>query len=268
MPRLSGFDLGIIRSPGPGLGNLLFPIARALIGRERYGGELVYPTMRQVKFGTILRRERDLRTYGRVLRPRTARDWRLWVQWRTMTAVHEAAYMDGCENVAVIYEGLGRQFHDLAGHSQYVGQWLRATRWSDSPLAQAYDIGLHIRLGDFTPGKSNAPTHNVRQEIEWYRSALDLAKSLMSTTRPRVRLFTDGDAAELARQIGIGDLDIDTSVNALTAMLNLSQAATIITSRSSFSMWGVYLGNARAIWDRRFDIERTFPWRQGIDMRH
>ena len=48
LPLLSSPDVGLFRAPGPGLGNLLFPIARAVVGRETLGGRVVIPTMRQI----------------------------------------------------------------------------------------------------------------------------------------------------------------------------------------------------------------------------
>jgi hypothetical protein len=50
-------------------------------------------------------------------------------------------------------------------------------------------------------------------------------------------------------------------------MRNMSRARIIVASRSSFAMWGAWLGQAPAIWDREFDIEPFFPLRPGLDHR-
>ena len=78
VPILSRPDIGFIRRTGPGLDNLLFPLARALIV-SRGDGELVFPTMRQFKVGPFLRREDDLRTYGDIFRARIYVEWKNWL---------------------------------------------------------------------------------------------------------------------------------------------------------------------------------------------
>ena len=267
LPRLSTCDLGLFRLFGPGLGNLLFPISRAVIGQNELGGKLVYPTMRQFKIGPILRWEKDFRTYGNILRPRTLNDWKLWLTAQVRKKVSERCESPASHNV-IYYEGLGRHFHDLSGKAELVGTWLRNERLQDEPLCGTYDIAIHVRLGDFTPNQAEENTHNVRQGFDWYRSALDFVRKQRSEQNIKVRLFTDGDPDDVERQLGLTGHAVDTSKSALTAILNMAQAKCIITSRSSFSMWGVFLGNARAIWDSRFDLQRTFPPRPGLDIQH
>jgi hypothetical protein len=263
--RLSGLDLGVVRSPGPGLGNLLLPISRALIGRHKHNGRFVWPTMRQIKVGPVLRWENDFRTYGGVLRPRSREDWQTWIAAGRRPSVSEGDYVKGREGVTIRYAGLGSYFHDIVGHSALLKAWLESARRPDVALCDPYDIAIHVRLGDFSAGNSAAATFNVRQEIDWYRRAFKTAAGQASTPTLRVRLFTDGDSDDVARQIGLTGPEHDRSVNALTAILNLSRAKAIITSRSTFSMWGVFLAQAHAYWDERFDLKRTFPLRPSLD---
>ncbi|CAH2396603.1 conserved hypothetical protein [Mesorhizobium ventifaucium] len=266
LPVLSRWDAGVIRSPGPGLGNLLFPIARALIGQKVHGGVFIHPTLRQLKLGTFLRRERDTRTYGNVIRSRTGAEWRDWAQAQWCPKVDEDAYR-GEIGVAVRYSGLKSYFHDLAGHGEIVSAWLKDTVRGVGVMDDAYDIGLHIRLGDFAQSGSDQGGNNVRLPFDWYRAALAEARRLAGTANPRTTLFTDGDVNFVKRELGIPDLTMDPSGNALTAMHNLSRARVVIASRSTFSMWAVYLGGMPAIWDGKFDLQRGFPGRPGLDHR-
>ncbi|MER9661611.1 hypothetical protein [Mesorhizobium sp. M0159] len=266
LPVLSRWDVGVIRSPGPGLGNLLFPIARALIGQKVRGGVFVHPTLRQLKLGTFLRRERDTRTYGSVIRGRTGAEWRDWAHAQWYPKVDEDDYR-GEIGVAVRYSGLKRYFHDLTGHSEIVSAWLEDTVRSVGVINDAYDIGLHIRLGDFAQSGSAPGGNNIRLPFDWYRAALAEARRLLGTATPRITLFTDGNVDFVNRELGIQDLTIDPSGNALTAMHNLSRARVVIASRSTFSMWAVYLGGMPAIWDEKFDLQRSFPERSGLDHR-
>jgi hypothetical protein len=61
-------------------------------------------------------------------------------------------------------------------------------------------------------------------------------------------------------------MSVDQSPDALNAMLNLSNARCVIASRSTFSMWGVFLGNTLGLWPRQFDLAAVFPIRPGRDI--
>lgn len=266
-PELSAIDLGIFRSPGPGLGNLLFPVARALSGQLRYGGEFVYPTMRQIKLGTFLRSERDRRTYGNILRSRSAREWRNWIAAHVRKTVDEHDFDGSQKGVSVRYSEIGRCFHDLDGPSELIKSWLFRNMCGQVAIAP-FDIGIHVRLGDFADidvDKDTGPGDNVRLPLEWYRAALEEARRLLDMQAPNIILFTDGDPEQVEHGLGIGPLSSDQSENALIAMLRLAQARLVITSRSTFSMWATYLGGMPAIWDRRYDRMRWMPYRPGLD---
>ena len=74
-PLLSKPDIGIFRGPGPGFGNLLFPIGRALQEAQAKNEIFVRPTIFNIKIGPILRWERDLRFYQKELKKRHFYDW-------------------------------------------------------------------------------------------------------------------------------------------------------------------------------------------------
>ena len=74
-PLLSSPDLGFIRSPGPGFGNLLFPITRALQAAKIKEEVFVRPTMLNLKIGPLIRREKDLRLYNKEFKRRNYNDW-------------------------------------------------------------------------------------------------------------------------------------------------------------------------------------------------
>ena len=261
---LSSLDLGIVRSPGPGLGNLLFPISRALIGQALHGGEFVYPTMRQVKVGTFLRGEPDKRTYGRVLRARTHEEWRTWVKARQCNSVDECQIRGTESDVTVLYQGLGNFFHDLAGHRDLIADWLTTNVLHRQPQTPA-DIALHIRWGDFGPEAPGSTKQSVRLPLDWYREAYRQAIEMIGDQNPRVILFTDEHPERVRRLLGIDGMSVDQSPDALNAILNLSRARCVIASRSTFSMWGVFLGNSLGLWPRQFDLAAAFPIRTGYD---
>jgi hypothetical protein len=74
-PLLSSMDIGFIREPGPGLGNLLFPIGRALQEAKIKKEVFARPTMFNLKLGPFVRREKDSRLYNKEFKKRNYNDW-------------------------------------------------------------------------------------------------------------------------------------------------------------------------------------------------
>lgn len=257
LPILSRPDLGLFRAPGPGLGNLLFPIARAVIGQHREGGALVLPTMRQIKIGTFLRAERDKRTYGDIFSHRSPAELRHWLSARLAPAVGEGA-VPARASATIRYEGMARQFHDLAGHADTVAQFLMAR--SGLPIPQEhYDIAMHVRLGDFAAADASEPSQNTRIPLGWYRDALALAQKCLGSRTPRGVLFTDEVPRRVIDELGLDGFVPEPPGNALTSMLALGRADVLIGSRSTFSLWGRYFGTGAAIWPESFDLARYTP---------
>lgn len=266
LPVLSRFDFGLLRSPGPGLGNLLLPISRALIGAKRFGGEFVFPTMRQFKIGTYLRNEPDKRTYGDVFRGRNWDEWRLWFNAKLSRQKVLEGDATPFPNAVRTYSGLGKYFHDLQGHDKLIENWIR-TNARLSGAIDDYDIGVLIRLGDYTDYIPNSPRANVRLPFSWYDSAIKMAIEIADVNSPDIVFFSDADESEIAPIIAKWKGRFNPGKNAVTDMLNLSKGRVAVTSRSTFSMWSTFLSDSHAIWDEEFDLERCFPERDGLDHR-
>lgn len=264
LPVLSRPDYGLLRAPGPGLGNLLFPIARAVIGQYRQGGRLVLPTMRQIKLGTFLRAERDKRTYGDIFRHRSPAELRHWLHARIAPSAFEGASPIG-DSATIRYEGMASQFHDLVGHAQMIMEFL--TERSNLPITQErYDIAMHVRLGDFASAKTGAERQNTRIPLDWYRDALALAKDRLGMRTLRGVLFTDDDPVNVINELGLEGFSPEPPGNALTSMLALAKANVLIGSRSTFPLWGRYLGDGAAIWPLGFDLLRYAPLDKSRDI--
>ena len=123
-------------------------------------------------------------------------------------------------------------------------------------------------MGDFTEVDNGGAGHSVRQPYEWYRQAYTLACKQLDLTSDTVKvvLFTDEDPIKVRDALGLKSIDIDPSRNGITAIHNLSKARCVVTSRSTFSMWAVYLGNMPAIWDKKLNLSDSFPPRPNLDM--
>ncbi len=266
-PALDGPDLGIVRGYGPGLGNLLFSIARALIGQHRLGGRLVFPTIPQIKIGTFLRREKDKRTYCGDFRTRSLAEWWDWYSAERAAVIGEEDAEKATPQTGVIaYSGIRHCFHHLIGYQQLIRDWIDSTACYRRRVNGYYDIGVHVRMGDFAQADSLSNTPSVRTPTEWFREAISVAKHSVPTGRPpHIIIFSDEDQAVVRDMLGLPDAETDPSSNAITAIRNLSDSRLLITSRSTFSMWGAFLGNNPAIWHRDLDLATYFAPRQGLD---
>lgn len=253
LPELSRPDFGLFRGPGPGLGNLLFPVARALEAQRQRGGIMVFPTMRQIKIGTYLRREKDKRTYGEILRPRTREEA---MDWFRATIRRKQLETDTDHHAQVIrYVGMGRQFQDLSPDPEFLRQFLSGASRIPVPV-QEYDIAMHVRLGDFAPPSASATQKNIQVPLEWYREALWAARELLGGGVQRGILFSDEAPEVVIGKLGLEGFVPEPQGTALTSILLMSQAKVLIGSRSTFSLWGQYLGKSHAFWPQGFDLAK------------
>ena len=257
--KLSTFDFGVIRSPGPGLGNLLLPIARALIGAELTNGVFIFPTIRQVKIGTFLRGEPDKRTYFNELRGRGLHEWAHWFDSQRLPVAIEGETIDPLTPVTVEYEGLGRFFHDLSGYEALIRSWLEQSCKSTGGNSPTGSIAVHIRLGDFADSNTASNGFSVRAPFKWYLRALNLVLEMCGPSEAQnITVFTDSDHELIKKGLGIPGISFDKSTSATEAIMRMSTANYIITSRSTFSMWAAFLGNSTCIWHANIGLHNYY----------
>lgn len=266
LPILSTIDFGIFRSPGPGLGNLLFPISRAIIKAEETGGTFIMPTIRQIKFGPLIRREPDLRTYGSVFKHRKIQNWLYRTHSIFTRKIPEnETHLSGLHTVT--YSGLGRYFHDLTEHRSLLVNWLETHCRHSKMIPVSYDIAVHVRLGDFAAYDKDKPHESMQQPFDWYHLAVAKAAKLIGKNNPRIMIFTDAKEENVSDLIQAWSAELDTEKNALRSIQNLSHAKVIVASRSTFSMWGAFLGNCPTIWPEEFNSTPYWPNRPKLDFR-
>jgi len=255
IPILSKPDFGLIRAPGPGLGNILFPISRAVVGKEIRGGSVILPTMRQLKVGTFIRREKDKRTYGDIIRPRTAKEWLDW--WHVQTLSKDNEYdLKKLHNVTS-YEGLGNQFHDIQNYRNEIIQYIKSiSNLSLEDSNKPYDIAVHIRLGDFQSDDSNNQYQNTRIALDWYKLAIKSAKEKIGKKRCSGVLFSDEDPDFLIKKLGLLNFTPEPRGNALQSIFKMSNSDILVGSRSTFSLWAQFIGNSYTIWPKDFELNK------------
>lgn len=227
-----------------GLCNMLFSWAHAAVYCNKTGARMIAPKWTNfIRLGPWIRGERDKRYYlnsftnmgyaSRLLGLRTN-----WIA-RKLLGVK-------------VFNGMAGFFDDLIDSHDIVVEELRKivhptiVRLSDNLASEDY-IGVHVRRGDFV-------TNGQWISDDWYVNAIARAKELVGDLP--IYLFSDGNVAELRERIKntYPSVWIMPSAPAIKDVLTLSHSKCVVaTSRSSFSMWAVYLGQMPSIWS---SIER------------
>jgi hypothetical protein len=146
----------------------------------------------------------------------------------------------------------------LTGYERLISESLQNLSLSSPPTKQ-YDIAIHVRLGDFAPAQVGVKGQNTRLPFEWYKTALSRAIEILGGGGLRGVLFTDGDLSSIISHLGLRNFEPEPSGTALSSLFCMAQARVIIASRSTFSLWGQYLGQSHAIWPQSFELARYKP---------
>lgn len=242
-----------------GLGNMLFPWAKAEVFRSRHGVRMLAPQWTQPKIGPLLRRERDLRYYtglfdhrrsGYVRGP--ARLWTLWRGTRVTPEQGEATMAAGAKPgspTIVVFKGWEGWFADLLAHRDLVADRLNAILSARvrGLLAEgeAPVIAVHVRRGDKKTLPFRAPyTGESWQTIhdQWFMNAIASVRRAIGEQAPAT-VFSDGSPEQLAAILAVPGVTLSPRAPSIVDILRMSRAKVLITSAgSSFSAWSFYLG--------------------------
>lgn len=263
--RFPGVDLGLVRLGGPGLGNLLFFWARALVRSIQTGAHLLPPVWHQIKVGPWIRREADKRSYFDVFpaRPISA----VWTEWvRCRLFGNRVLDLDASKapptktEYEIVADGRPT-FHDLEPHRDAIkAALLEAARPSVIPRAQDRPvIAVHVRLGDFArPAAPEARVEtNTSLPIDWYLRAIEAARRHLGSATAPVTVFSDGTDAELAKLASVDMVERARRATALSDIMKMSSASALICSNSTFSLWAIFLGQSLFFVPERF-VETKF----------
>lgn len=256
-PRLIGHDYLLFRVLGRGLGNLLFPWARALVHAQANGCRLITPTWPQLRIGPWLRRESDTRMYPRLFQrvPDSLSGARRLATLLRAPRVPEGDAARARDGDVIEFTGMEGLFDAIVEDHALVNAalWRMTRRPHRGGLD--FDFGnsvcLHVRLGDFKQAASEQALHrgdwNTRIPIGWYQ---DMLRAIRAQQGEDVTayVFSDGTDEELApllamprcRRLGFG--------SAIADMLALSRSRLLIASGSTFSAWASYLGRMPVVW--------------------
>ena len=244
-PVLSKPDLGFIRGPGPGFGNLLFPIGRALQEAQLTKQIFVRPTMLNFKVGPALRRESDFRLYQKEFKKRSFDDW--------IDFFRVNIYNDKVK----IYSGEGNLFYDIKKSNLLIKNWLLLNTL-ESPINNFGKIAVHIRRGDFQ--KSNKSDFSHQIPTLWYIDAVD---RLLCKVDMDVVLFSDSKVSNEWSKFG-SRVTLSKNKSACSNILSMSTADFLIASRSTFSLWSYFLSKQKVYFPKGLDLKKYINYSENI----
>ncbi len=267
---LGGKSFGYLRSGGPGLGNCMLPWARSVVFARRHGLTPIWPAWPQVNVGPILRREADLRTYFRFFRPNDAVHGVRKAHLLTMR-LRRSEFDDALreppgerwsvsrDGGVVVFEGMWHLFDGINPYHaivrREVDEIVRPEHRPPAHLELSRGICVHVRRGDLpkeTESEENALARgrrNIRIPISWYGRVVTSLRRALGAQCP-VAVFSDGTDEELRELLALPGTRKVTLRSSLAEMLALAEGAVLVTSGSTFSMWGAYLGQHPTIWHR------------------
>lgn len=250
--------LGLVRFSGAGLGNLLFPWARAMIYSYTTGLKPIWPTWPQIYLSRSINKaiEYVKRHYFFVFKPtdKYVTGIRKFVLLTTRSRVRENQWPFR-EDSVIMFEGMNGLFEPLRGFHDYLREELLSIisprHLSLVIKLPTKSIALHVRMGDLAiplcpddvknnPGKYRVP-------LSWYLKQIDQCKNILGFEWP-IFIFTDGKDEEIAPLLGLRNVQLVRTGSPVADLLSMSSSRILIAGASTFAMWASFLGQTNTIW--------------------
>lgn len=254
-----------VRPGRTGLGNMLFPWARAIVFSEAHNIPMLSVRWTQPKVGPILRRERDARLYMGLFSSRGyVSGIRKWAALLTLPRVSEDD-AGGTEGVLrarrgiVLFEGMGGMFAPLLAHHERVkarleGMLTPSVREMIDPRGGGTEpyIAMHVRRGDMKTLLYGQPfpagPGNFTMPVEWYVRVAEQLREGTWGSLP-IRVFSDGTDAQLAPLLRLEGVSRAPPRPSIVDIFLMAKARLLVaTSNSTFSMWATFLGRMPTVY--------------------
>ena len=233
--------------PRTGLGNMLFPWARASLFARAHHCPMLAPNWVKVnRIGPLIRFERDKRYYFGQF---TNKGYIGGLQKLFILLRHksfsESEYSALSEGVCT-FSGMGNYFKDISGAGDILLNELYRIaniRVVDElmKLPKRF-IGVHIRRGDFVVG-------GLAIGGDYYIRAIEKAVDVIGDESVPILIFSDARKTELEYLMHIKGVEIMPSKSALHDLLALAKSDVLVgTNNSTFSGWAAFLGRMKSIW--------------------
>ncbi len=261
-PKFSGFDFAYFRVLGDGLGNLLFPWARAVSISNNYGVPIIAPTWPQFKLGPILRNEPDKRFYTDLFRHaehyvKGSKKLNALMLLPKVTEDEFLSQSSTSDSAHVVYvrdmEGL---FSPIITEYELIRQELLAItkpKHKKGLGISRNSISVHVRLGDFAkPIDGNTDSiksgaSNTQLPIAWYKAMIVRLRDFLGQDYP-VIIWSDDDGERLRELTSMSNTRREFLGSSIADLIGMSSARVLVASGSTFSMWASYLGRMPVIW--------------------
>ena len=247
-----------------GLGNMLFPWARAEIFAREHGARMLAPNWAAFRLGPYLRREPERRNYLRSFRaPHHLRGVSRLIIPAFGNTVDENDFRDGRpvapssgRPVVVLFQGMGELFRPLLTAQDFIRAQLWAmTQGELRATGAAYGdrfIAMHIRRGDLTrQGFTPEELLAVQQytPISWFSSMARMIRQCPELADLPIVVFTDGSDDEVSEVLGHKNVQLHRRLGAIADMWTLAHATLLFASGySTFGMWASFLGRMPTVY--------------------
>jgi hypothetical protein len=244
-----------------GLGNALFPWARAELFARRSGARVLAPHWPGLRFGPYLRREPDKRDYSSFFSAPNHIGGlsRLVVGslGRRIAEKHVGCGIAPSRRPCIVeFSGILDLFVPLLDEQSFIrSQLWNMTAESLRPTRKQYVapfIAMHVRRGDITrQGFSSHELTQVNQytPLSWF---ISMAKSVRREKALRsvpIIAFTDGSPEEVSELCAIDGVRLHRRMQAITDLWTLAGARLLFASGfSTFSMWASFLSGMPTIY--------------------
>ena len=247
-----------------GLGNGLFPWARAELFARDSDVPVLAPRWAKVRIGPYLRGEPEKRRYGGFFR--TAEHVRGVSRLAIRTVARRISegqpaqvYADARRSSRpsiVEFEGMGPLFAPLLGEHDLIRTKLWSmTREPLRPKADQYRVpfvAMHVRRGDITrQGFTPQDLVDVKQytALSWFVAMVRASRRVEALRGLPVVVFTDGSVEEIADLLALDGVRMNPRQPAITDLWTMSCAKLLFASGfSTFGMWASFLGGMPTIY--------------------
>lgn len=248
----------------PGLGNMLFPWARAEVFARRYSARVIKPAWNTIRLGPYLRREPQKRDYlgffnGLDHVRGIAKLVCLSRAERVPESKVAALAPDGLDRgkpCVVCFQGLGDYFAPLLGEQDFVRRRLwqmtrPALRATGAPYGERF-IAMHIRRGDLTRQgltQDKLGALGAYTSTEWFTAMARAVRRRRELDKMPIVLFTDGAEHEVSDVLRLYNIRLHPAGAAIADLWALAHGSLLFASGySTFSMWASYLGGMPTVY--------------------
>mgnify|MGYP000016100115 CR=1 FL=1 len=247
---------GFPNLPNSGLANMLITWADCYIWCKDLEVKQIAPLWRKIRIGPYIRGERDKRQYQRLFSngKKINGITRLLLMLVSTKVSAEEVRKPNYEKKSSLFPTMVtfssmNNLHRLNGrHNEILKEIYNITKpkYWPTELPKAF-IGIHIRRGDFGEKSNEIKQTNFRIPIEWYIEALAQIRQGLGYDFPVV-VFSDGTDQEIEPILSLPNVSRSPCTESISDLLAISKATVLITSRSSYSLFGAFLGQVPSVW--------------------